>query len=559
MNAWKVPLITAMLLLFCSNIAAIENPVTVQSVKAEIVITGNGEITGNLGSREAIFKVISFSETENQKVLSLDERLEINGKTIRGERGQDKYGNSYAVFKINETGRFTYRQEALIETNYALANLQEYDLSKKIEQHNEYTLPTEKVESNREAIRTIALNKFDSNSWLQTVRDVTEWAHNYLTYDLSYYPETYSAIETVENRRGTCDEFAILAASMLRVKEIPVRFVSGITYGQQQWANHAWIEAFNPESGWVPIDSTYGEAGIVDGTHFYMGAFPDPTDVADEISVPGGANATIGDKQVSVSVQETEQFSGILGIAAEDVSFKANQWFELSVIVRNRSNSSLIVPVFLAPVEGMVIQKEHKIILLEPLEEKEVKWNIRVNAQLQPGQIIKSTYTIISLNKKLKRKMEILPGQQTRGEAEIVLNSILPLVQGKNLVIETELHNLGPEPGKATVQMSNGATVSETVTVEAFQTKTVTITVENYSFQPYAVSLQGPGLDYSTVIRVHEGKAIATANKTGNSLIEQLSDMFKAGNLNSLETTLLIAILVGVVAIVFLLKELLTK
>ncbi|MBN2067259.1 MAG: transglutaminase family protein [Candidatus Diapherotrites archaeon] len=555
-KAVKAIVIALLFLALCSSASAIENSTTIQSVKAEIAITGSGEITGDLQGRTAAFKVISFSETPNQRLLSLDESLEINGKTISAQKEQDQYGNRYAVFNIGETGSFTYRQKALIETNQVLTRLEEYDLSEKIGQHSEYMQPTEKVESNSEEIRTIALNSFDSNSWLETARGVTEWVNGYLTYDLSYYPGIYSAIETLESKRGTCDEFAILAAAMLRAREIPVKFVSGITYGEQQWANHSWIEAFNPESGWKPIDPTYGEAGIVDGTHFYMGAFPDPTDAADEITVPGRANASIGNKQVSVSVQETKAFSGILGIAAEDISFKANQWFEISAIVRNRTNSALIVPVSLTPVEGMLMQKEKQIIILGPLEEMELKWPVRVNAELQPNQFITGKYSIITLNEEIEKNMEVVPGNATSTEADITLNSLVPIVEGQDLALEIELQNLGAKPGNVRVEISNGTSSSETVTVNAFETKQVTIKVENRDLEPYTISFLGPGLSYSTIVMVQEGQAIAAGSENPDLRPGRILDSL---NIGGEETILLIVGIAGVIAIVFLLKELLIK
>ncbi|MDP2974487.1 MAG: transglutaminase domain-containing protein, partial [Candidatus Diapherotrites archaeon] len=265
-------IIIAFLLLSSYCLAAeIEDTTPIQSIKATVTLSGEGEITGNLQGRNAEIRLFSFRENNNQEILNQQETLSINGRTIYATREQDGQGNNYAVFRVNETGAFTYKIEAMIETNYQPGNLQEYDLSNKITQFAEFTAPTEKVESTSETIRTIALNNFDSNSWLQTIRDVTNWVHGYVTYDKSYYPAIKSAIETLDERRGTCDEFSILAAAMLRARGIPVRFASGVSYGEGSWGNHAWIDAFNPESGWIAIDPTFGEAGLIDGTHFFIG------------------------------------------------------------------------------------------------------------------------------------------------------------------------------------------------------------------------------------------------------------------------------------------------
>jgi hypothetical protein len=539
----------------------IEDTTPIQSVKATVTLSGGGEITGDLQGMNAEIRLFSFMENSNQEILSQQETLSINGRTIYAAREQDGQGNNYAVFAVNETGAFTYKIEALVETNYLPLDLQEYDLSNKISQFAEFVAPTEKVESNSEQIRTIALNNFDSNSWLQTVRDVTSWVHGYVTYDKSYYPAIKSAVETLDERRGTCDEFSVLAAAMLRARGIPVRFASGVSFGEGSWENHAWIEAFNPESGWIAIDPTFGEAGLIDGAHFFIGNFSDPTGAVEKITSPETANVSLAEKTVTVELEKIEYFSNIVQIDAQEIRFPANSWFDLNISAKNNLDSHLIAPITLSEVQGMLMEERDKLLLFEPLQQQQVGWRIRMNKNLAQNEYLSGTYKIVSLNTAIEKKLTVTSSAAAAEEAKIVLLDLLPLIKGKNLEIEITLQNQGGEKGTATVQVGDGKIVAKEITVEPLQKSVVAITIENFSMQPYAVSIKGPSLDYATTVTAKEGIAVVetkpngSASQPGNPPLE-LPDL---SSIAKIENILLIGIIIGVVVILFLLKELLSK
>ena len=71
-------------------------------------------------------------------------------------------------------------------------------------------------------------------------------------------------------RKGNCEYFATAAAVLLRSVGVPTRLVTGFRtdewnawgrfYDVRQSNAHAWVEAWDPDRGWVTIDPTPGES-----------------------------------------------------------------------------------------------------------------------------------------------------------------------------------------------------------------------------------------------------------------------------------------------------------
>jgi transglutaminase-like putative cysteine protease len=79
---------------------------------------------------------------------------------------------------------------------------------------------------------------------------------------------TQTPIETLERRRGTCRDYALLLIEGARTLGFGARFVSGYLYDpaldgggpgvQGAGATHAWVEIYLPGAGWVEYDPTNG-------------------------------------------------------------------------------------------------------------------------------------------------------------------------------------------------------------------------------------------------------------------------------------------------------------
>src|SRR6266566_5009711 len=60
---------------------------------------------------------------------------------------------------------------------------------------------------------------------------------------------------------GVCQDFAHLMLGLLRLREIPCRYVSGYLHVERKTRepsqSHAWVEFHSPTAGWVPFDPTH--------------------------------------------------------------------------------------------------------------------------------------------------------------------------------------------------------------------------------------------------------------------------------------------------------------
>jgi transglutaminase-like putative cysteine protease len=63
---------------------------------------------------------------------------------------------------------------------------------------------------------------------------------------------------------GVCQDFAHLMLGLLRLSQVPCRYVSGYLHVERKRRepsqSHAWIEFWAPSHGWIPFDPTHDRA-----------------------------------------------------------------------------------------------------------------------------------------------------------------------------------------------------------------------------------------------------------------------------------------------------------
>ena len=557
-----IPVLLIVLLLCTTGFGQeIEGSGMLKSTKTSIVIEGEGEISGNLQGRKVEIEILSFKENRTQKVLSLNEILEINGKTINGTEKQDDFGNRYVLFEVKEKGSFTYKIEAIVETDMTLPDLQEFDLNQGIDEFPEFAEPTTNIQSNEEAIRTLALNRFGKDSWIETLVDATQWTYESLEYDISYFPETYPATEVLEGRKGVCDEFAVLSASILRARGIPTRVVTGITYNPkegQKWNNHAWLESWNPNSGWIASDPTFGEAGTVGGTHIARGFFTDPKNATiTKIMAMKTVSVKIEEKLPKVEILSTKQFENVFSLEAEDLVMPTNKWTNVGIQAENLLDRtviglfSLVLPADFRP------QGKKKIEIFLPREQRDISWERRNDKELTENQYLTGKFKVYAIGTEIEKNIKVLPGESFLEEAKIRLVDLLPLVEGDRLIIEATVENLGTEKGTVNITAN---TFSNEIEIRGFEKKVTRLEITGFEDTVYAVSISGPGLNYETEITVHEGQPLPPKPVQEEQVLTA-EELYRGltGNFFSIETGLIAGLLIGIAVIVLLLKELLSR
>jgi transglutaminase-like putative cysteine protease len=84
---------------------------------------------------------------------------------------------------------------------------------------------------------------------------------------------TQSPLQTLDRRRGSCRDFAVLMMEAARALGLAARFVSGYLYvperdtGERRLgggSTHAWCQIYLPGAGWVEFDPTNGIVGSRD-------------------------------------------------------------------------------------------------------------------------------------------------------------------------------------------------------------------------------------------------------------------------------------------------------
>jgi transglutaminase-like putative cysteine protease len=87
------------------------------------------------------------------------------------------------------------------------------------------------------------------------VKTTTDWVHGALKkVNVIGVP---SALETLQSKRGDCNEHATLTVAILRTVGIPARIASGIAHLQGRFFHHAWVEYW--DGAWHTVDPTWGQ------------------------------------------------------------------------------------------------------------------------------------------------------------------------------------------------------------------------------------------------------------------------------------------------------------
>ncbi|MUW14271.1 hypothetical protein GJ633_06065 [Halorubrum sp. CBA1125] len=169
--------------------------------------------------------------------------------------------------------------------------------------HTRYTqLPEETPE--RLGDRTAGITS-DAETPYETAAAVQMWLMENKEYSLDATHDREADVATAfvfDMEAGYCQYFATTMVAMLRTQDIPARYVTGYTAGEEvddgeyvvRGQNaHAWVEVYIDDVGWVPFDPTppsgRSEAGRDNADSGYAGPTPDSLQ-----SGPGSGSSDTG-------------------------------------------------------------------------------------------------------------------------------------------------------------------------------------------------------------------------------------------------------------------------
>lgn len=101
---------------------------------------------------------------------------------------------------------------------------------------------------------------------VETLVAINQWLHKNIAYERREEGDPLPPDVTLAERKGSCRDFAVVLAEVLRRHGVAARLVSGFLWEgkvdeesrRAENALHAWVEGYLPGAGWVGMDPTNG-------------------------------------------------------------------------------------------------------------------------------------------------------------------------------------------------------------------------------------------------------------------------------------------------------------
>ncbi len=470
----------ALLILFFAGCAFAQEfrPATVKSIDVTITTEAMGSLSGTLNSKDELdILYLSIQKDEKQEILSLEEYLAIGNDKIKPSHIQ-RNGLTYALYEVtnlakySQTPEFTITRKARVKRTAEIGLNTDYNLSKKISEFSEYTQPTLYIESNDRELQTKASIEFTSDSQIETIREIAEWVNNNIEYDFAnYYEGVYSAKQTYNSRAGVCDEFANLTAAFTRIKGIPTRYVTGVSFDGQRFGMHGWLEVYSPGNGWIGVDSTYGEAGYLDAAHITLAKTSDANNSIDFIATTRSIEPVQLKVELplpKVEINSVEFFQNLLDAKlTKPEKIGPGETFEISAKIKNISGENAILPIQLVLHEDFVYNDKPRLVWFEKGEEKTITWEARAPELKFEKGYYNFGLLLLMPDGNITDELRVVPNKNfTENGPNIRVKDISPFISGDSLEVKMLFENVGDETGNAYVEAWFDGIQLETSTVE---------------------------------------------------------------------------------------------
>ncbi|MDE2874242.1 MAG: transglutaminase family protein [Gemmatimonadota bacterium] len=145
------------------------------------------------------------------------------------------------------------------------------------------------------------------NDPLASARELSATLHRVFEYTPGSTAADSPIESILETGCGVCQDYAHVMASIMRIRGIPCRYVSGYlgpdAAGAAPAASHAWVECWFPDLGWVGLDPT-NDSGD-DERHIRVAVGRDYGDVPPNRGVFSGSAQEVLTPEVTVTRHET--------------------------------------------------------------------------------------------------------------------------------------------------------------------------------------------------------------------------------------------------------------
>ncbi len=557
-----------LVLLFCISFCYSEDisaesiyPTTVGELNAIVTLYGQGTISGLKTGEEAKFQTITFQNTPLQNVKIIKEELIIDGTIFYSKPILDKFGNKYALFNITKNGSFSYEIVAEVNIITAIPEIIDSKIIEPSEALKQYTLASEKVEKDSVEIINLTKNKLVTTDFLDTLNTTILWVNDYVEYATGnefnkYYLQQKTAVETLLNKKGVCDEFANLATAMLRAKNIPTKLAMGITYDGSNWGNHAWLEVYNEkQKEWIPSDPTFRETGFVDATHIKMGSFSDVSLSLAKATYPQTANISFDtqSKLPKVEIKNLKYFN-LVTLSAKDQEIKTNTWNEIKINITNNTNRVLNAPISIKENYNEILFMEKKQTeILAPKETKEITFKIYPTIDLEENQIAKATLTFNSLSQPIKQNITITKSKPIEN-GELIIEDITPIAHEGTLLIQIKAINYFNSDKQIDYNIiSNSFSKTQTEIIPKLSEKQIEIKIDNYKNENYLIKINTPTSIYTQTITTTQQTLITSKPLEKQTVVEQKIDSTDTNNAEGIMLKNPLIIMIGILIVVGLL------
>lgn len=81
-------------------------------------------------------------------------------------------------------------------------------------------------------------------------------------FSLSRSGDFLLALTVLKRSKGTCGEFANVFVALMRLNNIPCKYIQGYMITPYGQSLHAWAEFYDENIGWIPVDPQGGMFGV---------------------------------------------------------------------------------------------------------------------------------------------------------------------------------------------------------------------------------------------------------------------------------------------------------